>query len=89
LRDDAECGLVSLRQVAASLYVHENHDAHGVPSNGPVVALGGGLLLVDTARTNLHSDCAPCTSGAPTGAPELLLDGLEAYRSGSSESMNR
>jgi metallo-beta-lactamase class B len=43
---------VTLRQVAASMYVHESRDARGVPSNGLVVALEGGLLLVDTAWTD-------------------------------------
>jgi glyoxylase-like metal-dependent hydrolase (beta-lactamase superfamily II) len=43
---------VAIRQIAASLYVHESHDAHGVPSNGLVAVMGGGLLLVDTAWTD-------------------------------------
>jgi hypothetical protein len=32
---------VAIRQIAASLYVHESHDAHGVPSNGLVAVVGG------------------------------------------------
>jgi len=43
---------VAIRQIAASLYIHESHDARGVPSNGLVAVLGGGLLLVDTAWTD-------------------------------------
>jgi metallo-beta-lactamase class B len=43
---------VAIRQIAAALYVHESQDAHGVPSNGLIVELGGGLLLVDTAWTD-------------------------------------
>ena len=42
-----------------------------------------------TSHASPLSDFASCTTRAPIGAPELLLDGLEAYRSGSSESMNR
>jgi hypothetical protein len=40
---------VAIRQIAASLYVHESYDAQGVPSNGLVAVFGGRLLLVDTA----------------------------------------
>jgi glyoxylase-like metal-dependent hydrolase (beta-lactamase superfamily II) len=43
---------ITIRQVAASLFVHESRDAHGVPSNGLVVVLEHGLLLVDTAWTD-------------------------------------
>jgi len=47
---------VETERLGPSAYLHRSTDAHGVPSNGLVAVVRGGLLLIDTAWTEEQTE---------------------------------
>jgi metallo-beta-lactamase class B len=49
-------GLVETERLGPAAYLHRSTDAHGIPSNGLVAIVRGGLLLIDTAWTEEQTE---------------------------------
>jgi metallo-beta-lactamase class B len=49
-------GGVDILPLSPRIFVHRSSDAHGVPSNGLIAVVDGGLLLVDTAWTAAQTE---------------------------------
>ena len=55
---------VEIEPLGGDVFLHRSTDANGIPSNGLIVDTGGGLLLIDTAWTELRPRCSCVTATA-------------------------